>query len=222
MHHTLTRKQNFVRFDNRLFKQEVKEDSPREKKRGAFASPASPAKRRNRSSSVDSMATNRASIGDMDDDDMRDAPFEFDEPFLGDSGDMGTATEMQELVDTSVTAENTAENQYVSAVELDDVEFPPLPNLHPEPKGASATNPSSQDGIIDTTGPPPALPMRPRGSNEEERSKSPEMQERGGVASPFFGLSANGKAVGGSGGGGGGGGGPASLSMELEEQPESQ
>lgn len=59
----------FVRFDNRLFKQETIE-SPIERKRVANISPISPAKRHNRSNSADSMATNRASIGSDAPEDM--------------------------------------------------------------------------------------------------------------------------------------------------------
>ncbi|CAK7209501.1 hypothetical protein SBRCBS47491_000465 [Sporothrix bragantina] len=60
---------NFMRFDNRFFKQELKEESPRsEKKRqpAEEASPTSPLKRhqRQRSTSIDSLASNMASLGD--------------------------------------------------------------------------------------------------------------------------------------------------------------
>ncbi|CAK7234694.1 hypothetical protein SCUCBS95973_009021, partial [Sporothrix curviconia] len=61
--------ENFMRFENRFFKQELKEESPRgEKKRqpAEEASPTSPLKRhqRQRSTSIDSMASNMASLGD--------------------------------------------------------------------------------------------------------------------------------------------------------------
>ncbi|CAK7271642.1 hypothetical protein SEPCBS57363_004728 [Sporothrix epigloea] len=60
---------NFVRFDNRFFKQELKDESLRsEKKRlpAEEASPTSPLKRhqRRRSASIDSVASNMASFGD--------------------------------------------------------------------------------------------------------------------------------------------------------------
>jgi len=59
--------QTFVRFDNRLFKQELIEESPKEKKRASNDLPASPPKRHQREGSMDSMATNRASTGDISD-----------------------------------------------------------------------------------------------------------------------------------------------------------
>lgn len=66
----------FVRFDNRFFKQEVLEESPRDKKRqpAEEASPTSPLKRQQRSSSIDSMASNMASLGEYSDRDMEDVP----------------------------------------------------------------------------------------------------------------------------------------------------
>lgn len=67
--------QSFVKRDNRLFGQELKEEppsSPRDKKRVAVRSPLSPPKRQ-RSDSADSMATNRASIGDFSDGEDRAA-----------------------------------------------------------------------------------------------------------------------------------------------------
>lgn len=60
---------NFVRFDNRFFKQELKDENSRsEKKRlpAEEASPTSPLKRhqRRRSASINSVASNMASFGD--------------------------------------------------------------------------------------------------------------------------------------------------------------
>lgn len=70
---------SFVKFDNRHFKQELSQaerlpDSP-EKKRSAVLGADSQPKRLQRSSSMDSMATNRASTGDLDSD-MQDAPYD--------------------------------------------------------------------------------------------------------------------------------------------------
>ncbi|EON98617.1 putative ubiquitin interaction motif protein [Phaeoacremonium minimum UCRPA7] len=97
--------QLFVRFDNRLFKQEVIEESPLERKRGANASPQSPFKRqhRDRANSVDSMASNRASVGDLSDED-RNVVFDQD-PFQEGDGSLGT--EMQPLIDmTDLSAQS--------------------------------------------------------------------------------------------------------------------
>ncbi|KAH8898537.1 hypothetical protein GQ53DRAFT_817799 [Thozetella sp. PMI_491] len=60
----------FVKFDNRHFKMELNQESPRETKRSGFEDPTSPTKRnRVRSDSIDSFGTNRASAGSLDDDD---------------------------------------------------------------------------------------------------------------------------------------------------------
>lgn len=64
----------FVRFDNRFFKQEAVEEGPREKKRQPIEPPTSPSKRQQRSNSIDSMATNKASVDEQSDRDMSDAP----------------------------------------------------------------------------------------------------------------------------------------------------
>ncbi|KAF3771263.1 hypothetical protein M406DRAFT_349622 [Cryphonectria parasitica EP155] len=65
--------QTFIKFDNRLFKQDQLEDnSQSDKKRVAVRSPQ-PLLKRQRSDSADSMATNRASIGDFSDGEERAA-----------------------------------------------------------------------------------------------------------------------------------------------------
>ena len=59
----------FLKLDNRLFKMELTEEAPRETKRAGFSDPSSPTKRnRVRSDSLDSLATNKASIGSVDED----------------------------------------------------------------------------------------------------------------------------------------------------------
>ncbi|EFW99550.1 ubiquitin interaction motif protein [Grosmannia clavigera kw1407] len=62
----------FVRFDNRFFKQELVGEGPREKKRMPTEPPTSPSKRQQRSNSIDSMATNKASVDELSDRDMSD------------------------------------------------------------------------------------------------------------------------------------------------------
>lgn len=64
----------FIRFDNRYFKQELASESPRERKRMPAETPTSPSKRQQRSNSMDSMATNKASVGEMSDRAMSDVP----------------------------------------------------------------------------------------------------------------------------------------------------
>ena len=214
-----------MRFDNRLFRQELKEESPQERKRGAFGSPSSPSKRRNRSSSVDSMATNLGSTGGDLDDDMRDAPFEFDDPFPGGSGSEGT--ELRELVDTSVPAETpTTEPQaeYPNPSQSDGRGLE-SPTSHP---GSAGPADASLDEVSVGAGgdrPPPELPPRtniptevaeqhkkqqpqqqqhqPDPEQQQPQPRSPEMQERKG-ASFFVPPSNSSKA--------------ASMSMELDDQ----
>jgi len=64
----------FVKHDNRLFKQEMLQSNRMGHKRGAGVGDGSQSKRLQRSASADSMASNRASAGDMDDY-MTDTPF---------------------------------------------------------------------------------------------------------------------------------------------------
>ncbi len=129
----------FARFDNRLFKQELIEERPNDKKRSSSVSPASPSKRLQRSSSTDSLATNRASLGDLSDRDMADAPLigDFDDDNHGgsiqsqgngegsrdqeSSGTLGTemvqlAISMPVLAGTGAGAAASATNQEESRV----------------------------------------------------------------------------------------------------------
>lgn len=93
--------QTFVKFDNRLFKQELLEEpAPADKKRTAPHLPESPLKRQ-RSASVDSMATNRASIGDFSDVEERAALLGgqelTDDPFQYGDGAAPVSTEMGDI-----------------------------------------------------------------------------------------------------------------------------
>ncbi|ERS98723.1 hypothetical protein HMPREF1624_05510 [Sporothrix schenckii ATCC 58251] len=76
----------FIRFDNRFFKQEMLEESPRDKKRQPVEepSPTSPLKRQQRANSIDSMASNMASLGEYSDRDMEDVPLLNDDRFTTD------------------------------------------------------------------------------------------------------------------------------------------
>lgn len=85
--------QTFIKFDNRLFKQELLEEpSPQQKKRGlTLRSPQSPPKRQR----SDSMDSNRASMGDLSDADDRVALLvDQIDPF---NGDDLTGTEMMDM-----------------------------------------------------------------------------------------------------------------------------
>lgn len=88
----------FVKFDNRLFKQELLEEpTPTDKKRNAPQQPESPLKRQ-RSASVDSMATNRASLGDFSDVEERAALLGGDRELRDDPFQYGDGTMSTEMV----------------------------------------------------------------------------------------------------------------------------
>ena len=103
---------SFVRLDNRHFKQEMSQSNRIGHKRSAGLGDGSQSKRLQRSVSIDSMATNQASVGDFDDD-MRDAPFDNDSMF----GAVGDA----------VADRATIQDEGIPSL----VEFPPLPSLQP-------------------------------------------------------------------------------------------
>jgi hypothetical protein len=219
--------QTFIRFDNRLFKQELAQEGPRDKKRSGFTSPASPSKRVNRESSVDSMATNAASAGDLDDD-MRDAPFEADDPFLVGDG----AEQMPDLIDTSLP-----ERSPYFAEPAQSKSAPPEINGYHDPVEGASTSQSTagQEAVQQTanvsldemasrgvttnsdTSAQPAIPPRPvkasatapaafEQQQQQQEVKGPEMQERGGAASPFL-LQ-----------GGAANGGASMMDMELDDE----
>jgi hypothetical protein len=150
------------------------------------------------------MATNAASAGDLDDD-MRDAPFEAEDPFLmGDDG----AEQMPVLVDTSVP-------EYEQQAPAQPHSAPPEVNGYHD--GASSQSTVGQEsvrqmanvsldemvsrGLTREGGRPVVPPRPPKGSSTapaavQEEAKVPEMQERGGAASPFLlqgGAAANGR-----------------------------
>lgn len=200
--------QTFIRFDNHLFKKELTEEVPRNPKRGGFTSPASPSKRRNRSNSVDSMATNAASAGDFDDD-MRDAPFEADDPFLLGDG----AEALPDLIDLGETPA-PVHPFYDPAAPGQSVSDPPESNRYGDvPIGLETATSSpgtsvrqmanvSLDEMVSRANeiipspplavpfPRNAFPVAPTSTDQQqqvaEETKGPEMQERGGATSPFL------------------------------------
>ena len=178
---------SFVKLDNRLFKQELLQsdrlghsNSP-DKKRSAVLGADSQSKRRQRSNSMDSMATNQASAGDLDDD-MRDAPFDSDSLF-GPVGDFA------------------AEKTHGQDDLPDLVEIPPTTresNVMPPPYGNDAELPPYGDDIEMETGECPALdPESARLAQVSLSSsppKAPEMQERSTsvfLTRPSNGIAAN-------------------------------
>lgn len=145
---------SFVKLDNRHFKQELSQSNRMGHKRSAGLGDGSQSKRLQRSVSIDSMATNHASVGDFDDD-MRDAPFDNDSMF-GAIGD--TSADRAAAQDDNIP---------------DLVEFPPLP------RAAPTSPPSYPNDIEMETGMSPALAQV---SLQDIKSSSPikaqEMRER--------------------------------------------
>ncbi|KAK4157218.1 hypothetical protein C8A00DRAFT_40442 [Chaetomidium leptoderma] len=163
----------FVRLDNRLFKQELLQSNRTTHKRSAVVGDGSQSKRLQRSVSIDSMATNQASVGDLDDD-MRDAPFDTDSTF-GVAGDAGP---------------DKAAAQDDSIPDL--VEFP-------QPSGTppSSTPPAYPNDIEMETGVSPALAqVSLQDVKSSNAARSPEMQER--PSALFLTRPNNGAAVDGS------------------------
>ncbi|KAL2197638.1 hypothetical protein P885DRAFT_35894 [Corynascus similis CBS 632.67] len=126
----------FVRLDNRLFKQELLQSNRPGHKRSAGVGDGSQSKRLQRSASMNSMDTNHASAGDLDDD-MRDAPFDNDSTF-GAGGAIGTATP----------------NRAMAAAQDEDI--PDLIDI--SPPAARLTRPPSYENFMEMeTGVSPAL-----------------------------------------------------------------
>ncbi|KAK3308580.1 uncharacterized protein B0T15DRAFT_111614 [Chaetomium strumarium] len=160
---------SFVKLDNRHFKQEVSQSErlghAPDKKRSAVIGNDSQSKRLQRSSSMDSMATNHASAGDFDEE-MHDAPFDSDSVF-------GQASD---------TEAGRAAGQ--------DDNIPDLEEL-PPPWAGEAPLPSYDDVAMETTVSPALDPESARlaqVSLHDVKSSSPprppEMQERPNV--PFL------------------------------------
>ncbi|GAB1314402.1 Ubiquitin interaction domain-containing protein [Madurella fahalii] len=180
---------SFVKFDNRHFKQELSQSdrhshSP-EKKRSAVLGTDSQSKRLQRSSSIDSMATNQASAGDFDED-MGDAPFD-DDSMFGPVGDFARseATGQHEIPDLMEMHPPSAAES--SSARLTSLPTPPYdsdsdiimePGVSPalDPESARLAQVSLQD-MKGSSGP-----------------KGPEMQER--PDSPFLTRPSNGTANG--------------------------
>lgn len=160
--------QSFVKRDNRFFGQELKEEppsSPRDKKRVAARSPHSPPKRQ-RSDSADSMASNRASIGDFSDGEDRAALLagQFDDVF---GPDLMGDTEMADM-------------RPISHDEIAAHLAPPTPAL-------SADDASDQDspGLRRSSEKLASFSLNDAEINvQQEMGKTPEMEEQ--LKTPFI------------------------------------
>lgn len=185
---------SFIRLDNRHFKQELSQSSRIGHKRTAGLGDGSQSKRLQRSASMDSLATNHASLGDFDDD-MRDAPFDTDSMFGVATPNMAGAPQDESIPDlVEFPAPVTpARPSYASVLEMDSGVSPALAQVSlQDAKGGGG------------------------GGGGGASVKAPEMQERPNTL--FFNRSNSGGAV-----NGGGGGGPVkgvgTIVEEDEEEP---
>lgn len=169
-----------MKFDNRLFKQELLEEpTPADKKRNAPQVPESPLKRQ-RSNSVDSMATNRASLGDFSDVGERDALLgdhepkdEFDPFQYGD----GTATMSTEMEDMRPTPSQEVAASMGGA--------PPSPPMSARDEASDHGSP----GIRRSSERLARISLDAKGQAGDaatEVPKAPEMAERVSPVSPFI------------------------------------
>ncbi|ROW05945.1 hypothetical protein VPNG_08477 [Cytospora leucostoma] len=175
--------QTFVKFDNRLFKQELLEEpAPAEKKRNAPQSSRSPPKR-HRSDSIDSLATNRASIGDFSDAEERAAllgdPGLEDDPFqIGDGGLLGTELEsIRPLPSDELAAAMGA---------------PPSPPMSTRGDRSDHSSPGlkrSSERLANISLDDEAM------TEDTPEVRGPEMQERASPVSPFIVRRPNGSIV---------------------------
>ncbi|KAF6836161.1 ubiquitin interaction domain-containing protein [Colletotrichum plurivorum] len=165
--------QRFVRAENKNFRQELSQESTEESTqvRALNMSPISPSKRKYRSGSVDSMATNRASLGGSDTN-SRAGDFDND-PFIGNS------TQDTEMADLSAK-HGGSETESKSLSQAMVLETPPgYDTLPPRFSNFGDNMPSTTDGGSDVS--------RTITPDVEEPAKGPEMQERNdnGGGSPF-------------------------------------
>lgn len=177
--HLANTSQTFVKFDNRLFKQELLEEpTPTDKKRNAPQLPESPLKRQ-RSTSVDSMATNRASLGDLSDVDDRVA-------LLGDH-------ESRDEIDPFRYGDGTA----TIGTEMEDMRPTPSQELAASMGGAPPSPPMSARDDASDHGSPGirrsserlariSLDVKGQAGDAIEVPKAPEMAERASPVSPFI------------------------------------
>jgi hypothetical protein len=209
--------QNFVRFDNKLFQKESQPTQENDKKRGPYATPASPSKRRNRSDSWDSVDTNAASIGSLDVNGARE------DDFFSANDEPGNTEHMPDLIDFSAP-DGPPPQRVASPEDLDANRSPrPAGSLADQPQNRQATTVSLNEIVsrgLAERGERPPVPARPAKSlpprhttspppivehhEYGEPNKSPEMQERGGSISPFFKT---------------GGGAAAVDSMDIDDLP---
>ncbi|RKU42064.1 hypothetical protein DL546_003410 [Coniochaeta pulveracea] len=192
--------QNFVRFDNKFFQKELSQlpNQDNDKKRGPYATPASPSKRRNRSNSFDSVDTNAASVGSLDVNGARD------DDFISMNDEPETSENTPELIDFS-PHDGPPPQRVASPADPDTSNNPgDADSSHDQPQNCQATTVSLNEIVshgLAERGERPPVPPRPvkglsRGTSSpppvvehheySSPTNNPEMQERGGTISPFF------------------------------------
>lgn len=160
---------SFVKLDNRHFKQELSQSarlgpSP-EKKRGPVLGDDSQSKRLQRSASIESIATNHASAGDLDDD-MRDAPFDSDSVFFGGDGPADRSASQDATIPDLIeplpaAAVRDDPSSSLPPVYEHDIEMPaatpppPPPPLRDDPESARLAQVALRDFKISSSPPPP-------------------------------------------------------------------
>lgn len=154
--------------DNRLFIQELKEEppsSPRDKKRVAIRSPQSPPKRQ-RSDSIDSMATNRASIGDFSDGEDRAALLadQFEDGFDSDQIPDTEMADMRPISQDEIAAHMVPPTPALSA---DDASDQGSPGMRRSCEQLANFSLNDDEPIV-----------------QQEEGKAPEMEEQ--LKSPFI------------------------------------
>nr|XP_036582889.1 ubiquitin interaction domain-containing protein [Colletotrichum truncatum]KAF6791785.1 ubiquitin interaction domain-containing protein [Colletotrichum truncatum] len=174
--------QRFVRAENKNFRQELSQENTDD---GAYArntnmSPISPSKRKYRSGSVDSMATNRASLGGSD---TNSRAGDFDADPFGD-GDGTMDTEMADFsaknfVDTSQSMAEVMYSRETDEPAQGHSTQSTAPTV-PQQEETETLATTSTNGVVDVS--------RTVTPDVEDQSKGPEMQERNsnGGSSPFM------------------------------------
>ncbi|KAJ0162168.1 hypothetical protein CTA2_5017 [Colletotrichum tanaceti] len=172
--------QRFARAENKNFRQELNQEATDEgaQLRNTNMSPISPSKRKYRSGSVDSMATNRASLGNSD---SNSRAGDFDSDPFGE-GDGTTDTEMTGLASRQSATDTASRNlaEVVRSGKTCNAEQA----YNTNPPGILGqrrlSTPTPIDGFEDIS-----RTVTPDG---EEQPKGPEMQERAGSGggSPFM------------------------------------
>lgn len=171
--------QRFVRAENKNFRQELSRETTdgaaEARDVNANTSRVSPAKRQYRSGSVDSMDTNRASLGGSDTN-SRDGDFELDRDVFG-AGDGAGDIAMPDLSHSQIidNSKSLAEVMYSGGAPAAGTS-----DILSVPQLTESSNEASASGDVDVS--------RTVTPDFEDQPKGPEMQERSsnGGGSPFM------------------------------------